>query len=120
MKKIIENIKARLAGDEKGFSLIDVVITVAIVVALSVGGFIAYNGIVDNARQAAVEAAASQVYNAALVFESDGDMGTNACTAVDEYNASSDEIKVQLMVGDASNPQIYAGYGDTNNTYSCN
>lgn len=84
--------------NEQGFSLIDVVVTVAIIVALSVGGFVAYNGLINSAKQGAVDYAASNVYKAALVYESDTNSDTDACSAVDEYNNSSKEIRVQLMV----------------------
>lgn len=70
LKKISETLKKN--KNEDGFSLIDVVVTVAIVVALSVGGFIAYNGIVGNAQQAAVDGAADQVYTAAMVKYNSG------------------------------------------------
>ena len=116
--------------DERGFSLIDVVVTVAIIVALSVGGFIAYAGLVDSAKQGAVDFAASNVYKSAIVYESDTAADTNACSAVDEYNGNSSEIKVSLMVPKAgvanpSNPDtdfnIYYGKDAPagTNTYNC-
>lgn len=108
MNKILRYLEAKRGPNEDyGFSLIDVVITVAIVVALSVGGFIAYNGVVDNARQASVDAAASQVYKASLVYEADGDMGTTACTAIDEYNDTTKEIDVSIIVEDAGTYYVY-------------
>ncbi len=117
--------------NERGFSLIDVVVTVAIIVALSVGGFVAYNGLVNSAKQGAVDFAASNVYKSALVYESDVDPATNACSAVDEYNGNSAEIKVQLMVpkdgfgATPTNPDdpdafnFYLGKGNPGNTYTC-
>ena len=111
----------RLGKNESGFSLIDVVVTVAIIVAISVGGFIAYNGIVNHAKQGAVQFAATNVYRAALAYENDGDDGTNACTAIDEYNNTSTGIDVTLLVpngADEDNPLTYTTDGE-NNTYSC-
>lgn len=116
----------RLGKDESGFSLIDVVVTVAIIVAISVGGFIAYNGIIMNAKQGAVQFAATNVYRAAATYENDGDDSTNACTAVQEYNSSSEGIDVTLLVpneADESTPFVYstnkAGEPLGSNTYSC-
>jgi type II secretory pathway pseudopilin PulG len=113
-------------SDEAGFSLIDVVVTVAIVIALSVGGFLGYQGLVSQAKQGAVDYAASNVWKSVSVYEQDGDPSTNACTAVDEYNqngeADDSGIKVSLTVptpGDPSGPGLtYIGAGEAN-TYSC-
>jgi len=112
----------RAPGDEGGFSLIDVVVTVAIIVALSVGGFVSYSGLIDNAKQGAVDYAASNVYKAALVYESDSSGDTTACSAVDEYNSSSGGIRTSLLVagegGSMENPLVYSGAGEAN-SYSC-
>lgn len=116
----------RLGKDESGFSLIDVVVTVAIIVAISAGGFIAYNGIVHNAKQGAVQYAATNVYRAAAAYENDGDDSTNACSAVQEYNSSSEGIDVTLLVpnpADESAPFTYStdksGTPLSSNTYTC-
>jgi len=91
MRNFIDSLKARQAAqDESGFSLIDVVVTVAIIVALSVGGFVSYSGIVTNAKAAATTSAADQVYTAVAVNANDGGLGN----PVDTYNKSSDAIKV--------------------------
>ena len=103
MRKFIESLKARreASKNEGGFSLIDVVITVAIIVALSVGGFVTYNGIVDNAKNAAVGAAADQVYTAAVVAQNDGvlegETQAEEFTKLQaEYNASSSGVSVTI------------------------
>lgn len=112
----MNSLRNRLAGlrrSENGFSLIDVVVTVAIIVALSVGGFVSYTGIVGNAKQAAVDYAASNVYKAAVVYENDSDSASNACTAVDEFNKSSEGITVNLMVpvpGQELDPEVRSSY----------
>jgi len=106
MKKISESFKARRAAKlqaEDGFSLIDVVVTVAIIVALSVGGFIAYNGIISNAQKAAVQGAADQVYTAAMTAYNSTDGDSAALTAAvdkveEDYNASSDVIEVEVTI----------------------
>ena len=90
MRNFIDSLKARrdAAKNEGGFSLIDVVVTVAIIVALSVGGFVAYSGIVDNAKAAATASAADQVYTAITVANTDGGFG-NPTQIVAKYNASA-------------------------------
>ena len=95
MLKAIRSVEARRAN-ESGFSLIDVVVTVAIIVALSIGGFVTYTGIVDHANQATVNFAAKNVYTSANVYINE-DMGRNAFDALDEYNRSSNEIRVTLV-----------------------
>jgi Tfp pilus assembly protein PilE len=116
----------RAATDEAGFSLIDVVVTVAIIIALSVGGFLGYQGLVSQAKQGAVDYAASNVWNSVAVYEQDGDPTTTACTAIDEYNSNGEKddsgIKVSLTVPTPGNPSgpglVYIGQGEAN-TYSC-
>lgn len=96
---------------EDGFSLIDVVVTVAIIVALSVGGFIAYTGIVDNAKNAALSAAADQGYTAALVAINNGDVNNGSALqdlkeAVEfPYNetAADSGIRLNIYVGEDEN-----------------
>lgn len=131
MDSLAKRLSKRKNRDESGFSLVDVVVTVAIIVALSVGGFVSYNGLINNAKQGAVDYAASNVYKAALVYESDSNKNTNACNAVDQYNASGNGIKVSLMVpqAGAANPPrpnqfdyYYGAKGGPNgevNTYTC-
>jgi len=124
MNRIAERISELRKRNEQGFSLIDVVVTVAIIVALSIGGFVAYGSIVDNAKQGAVDYAASNVYRSAVVFENDGDNSTNACTAVDRYNSTSEGIAVSLIVPAAGSTETdvnkmptYFGKDNPNNTY---
>lgn len=60
----------RLRNKDGGFSLIDVVVTVAIVVALSTGGFLSYTVLIENAKKGATESTATEVYAAAILVES--------------------------------------------------
>lgn len=122
MKKISETFKARRAAKlqaEDGFSLIDVVVTVAIIVALSVGGFIAYNGIVGNAQDAAVKGAADQVYTAAVTAYNSGDDDANLETAVSkvltDYNGPvADRADKTILVNAAiTNGEISVWAVDT-------
>lgn len=108
MRKFIETLQARreASKNEGGFSLIDVVITVAIIVALSVGGFVTYNGIVDNAKNAAVGAAADQVYTAAVIAENDG--GFTLAEVQSNYNDSSSGIAVEIT-GTGATLKVEAG-----------
>jgi len=129
MNRLAERISKLRNRDDQGFSLIDVVVTVAIIVALSVGGFVSYSGIVNTAKQGAVDYAASNVYRSAVVYENDGNNDTNACSAVDEYNGNAEGIKVSLIVpdgkgevsvdssGNVSNANVYYGKNDDRNTY---
>jgi len=92
MKNFLNSLETKRAAakEEGGFSLIDVVVTVAIIVALSVGGFVSYSGIVNNAKAAATTSAADQVYTALAVNANDGGLAD----PIAAYNASSDAIKV--------------------------
>lgn len=104
MRTFIDSLKARkAAASEGGFSLIDVVVTVAIIVALSVGGFIAYTGLVNQAKVAAVGAAADQVYTAALVQTNDGGIGT-LDDIEQKFNASSNGIDVDIIPASGTGP----------------
>jgi len=96
MRNFIDSLKARKAAseNESGFSLIDVVVTVAIIVALSVGGFVAYSGIIDTAKTAAVGSAADQVRTAMVVADNDGIASTTHDTVIAAFNTNSNGVKV--------------------------
>lgn len=83
-----------LKRNEKGMTLMDVVITVAIVLALTAVGLIAYSNITKNAKVSAVSSAATQVYSAAFAYENDSDPETDRETALNEYNDTANGIKV--------------------------
>lgn len=59
-------LKNTLRYRHEGFSLLEIVVAVSILLVLSVVGFIAYQGFTDNARQAAVERAAHDVFTASV------------------------------------------------------
>lgn len=92
MRNFINSLKARRdsAKSQGGFSLIDVVVTVAIIVALSVGGFIAYTGIVDNAKGAALSSAADQIRTGGTVASNDSDPATTPASVAGLFASSSD------------------------------
>jgi type II secretory pathway pseudopilin PulG len=83
--------KSRL---QTGFSMLEAIVVVGVLLALAVGGFFAYGPIVTNAKLAKLKSAASQVYTAATVFQVDGDPTTKPQDALDTWNASSSTIKV--------------------------
>lgn len=79
---------------ETGFSMLEAVVVVGVLLALAVGGLFAYGPIVQNAKLAKLKSAASQVYTAATVYQVDGDPATKPQDALDAWNASSTSIKV--------------------------
>ena len=89
MKNVIELIKERReAAKDAGFSLLELVVAVGILLVLTVGGLLAYNGITQNAREAAVESAVSEIYTAAAAYEADNNSTTNAARAAQEWEDS--------------------------------
>lgn len=82
---------------ETGFSMLEAVVVVGVLLALAVGGFFAYGTITDNAKTAAVKSAASQVHTAILVASFDGDPATTSTTVMDDWNNSNDRIKVKII-----------------------
>lgn len=74
---------------DKGFSLLELVVAVGILLVLTVGGLLAYNGIIGSARQAAVNNAAETVYNQAMIYKTDDKPDTTIQTAVDKWNKSA-------------------------------
>lgn len=105
MSKILIKTRARsfklLAGRrlETGFSMLEAVVVVGVLLALAVSGFIAYGTVTENAKVAAVKSAASQVHTAVMVANLDGDPVTTSTTVMDDWNNSNDRIKVRI-VGD--------------------
>ena len=64
--------KIKHMRNEEGFSLLELVVAVGILLVLTVGGLLAYNGITKNARVAAVQSAADEVYTGAVAYDSNG------------------------------------------------
>lgn len=85
--------KSRL---ETGFSMLEAVVVVGVLLALAVGGFFAYGPIVNNAKMAKMKSAASQVYTAITVSLLDGDPTTSPQGVVDSYNDSTSGIKFSI------------------------
>jgi type II secretory pathway pseudopilin PulG len=78
-----------------GFSMLEAVVVVGVLLALAVGGFIAYGQVTANAKKASTESAASSVYTAAAAAEMDGDNATTVGTVLKAYNDSTDAITVK-------------------------
>lgn len=72
MLKKIKHFKRQKVNVD-GFSLIELVIAVGILAILSLVGVVAYSKITENARQAAVEAAAAEVLTGAVAYDANGD-----------------------------------------------
>lgn len=77
-----------------GFSMLEAVVVVGVLLALAVTGLFAYGPIVQNAKLAKLKSAASEVYTAATVYQVDGDPTTKPQDALNAWNASSTSIKV--------------------------
>lgn len=89
MKEIIERIRGEEEINESGFSLIELVVAIAVIMVLTVGGLIGYAGVVENGKKAATEAAASAVATGAAAYDADGTFPVSH--AVDEWNNSAKE-----------------------------
>ena len=85
----VKNFRKAIAENADGFSLLELVVAVGILLVLTVGGLLAYSGITDNARNAAVQSAASEVYTSASAYEADNLSSTVASDAGDEWTASA-------------------------------
>lgn len=79
--------------NESGFTLIEMVVAVGVLLALSVGGFLAYSGHQHRAKVAVTEAAAQEVYNGGRLAQEQGQAAT---TARDEFNATTDAITTDI------------------------
>lgn len=131
MNNYIKRFEA-IKGNQDGFSLIELVIAVAIMAVLSVLGVVAYSGATNNARKAAVESAASSVYTGAVAYDKDDKTETQPVNAADEFNKSAkadtvittvsmveDEVcvRAEYVANDGSyKPVVYrggVGCGDT-------
>lgn len=91
LKKYGTNVK------DAGFSMLEAVVVVGVLLALAVSGFIAYGSITENAKRASVESAAASVYTAVLAAEVDGDADTDPADVKTDYNDSQDAITVDVQ-----------------------
>jgi type II secretory pathway pseudopilin PulG len=82
---------------ETGFSMLEAVVVVGVLLALAVGGFFAYGPIAENAKKAKVKSAASEIHTAVLVASSDGDSNTKPQDVIDAWNGSTGKIRVEIL-----------------------
>lgn len=87
---------------ETGFSMLEAVVVVGVLLALAVGGFISYGTITESAKKAAVKSAASSVHTAVVVASVDGDPSTDPQDAIVAWNASTDQIEVEILAPEAA------------------
>ena len=81
---------------ETGFTMLEAVVVVGVLLALAVGGFLSYGPIVQNAKTAAVKSAASSVFTAILVAQVDGDPSTTPTGVVNDYNNSNSRFRAEI------------------------
>lgn len=82
---------------ETGFSMLEAVVVVGVLLALAVSGFFAYGPITENAKRAAVKSAATSVHTAVTVAIIDGDPTTIPDDVIKNWNNSNDKIKVKIV-----------------------
>jgi surface protein len=84
---------------EYGFSMLEAVVVVGVLLSLAVGGFLSYGQITENAKIAKIKSIVSEVYTAVMVAQVDGDSLTKASDVIDQFNASSQKIRVEIRPG---------------------
>lgn len=94
----MKRLKNRM-GDT-GFTLLELVITVSILLILSVGGSVGYINILNGYKQTTMELTANTVINKVMSNIMDFDPNTNVKTAVDEFNeeVNSDMFNIYTIV----------------------
>lgn len=102
MKRIIMERMKRVNNrevNEDGFSLLELVVAIGILLILTVGGLIGYSQITQNAKVAATESAASDVYTAAVAFDANGDDPKDAERQWTESAGAKSNIDVVVTPG---------------------
>lgn len=94
MKKYIKK------NDDSGFTLIELVVAVSVLMTLSVMGVVAYGGIIDNNRENAMELTASSVVNRIMSNIMDYDDNTTVEAAVENFvnETQPPEMTVSTMI----------------------
>lgn len=90
---------------ETGFSMLEAVVVVGVLLALAIGGFFAFGPITENAKIAKVKSAASEVHTGVLVSSMDGDSETSPQKVIDTWNGSTDKIKVEIIPTTTGDPR---------------
>lgn len=91
---------------ETGFSMLEAVVVVGVLLALAVGGFFAYGPIAENAKKAKVKSTASEIHTAVLVANIDGDPTTKPEDVIETFNQSTDKLKVEILEPFAAVPAM--------------
>lgn len=91
---------------ESGFSLLELVVAVSIMLILGVVGFVAYQNYTDNARKASLDTAANDVLTA--VIAEDSDPNGNVMEVVERYNDTSQDITVDITAANQNGLMIGA------------
>lgn len=81
--------KKKSTSHEEGFSFVEIVAVIAILIALTTGGLFIYSGVQDNARQAVVDGAASNAFTMATAYYLDNNKETEPNDAEFGWNKSS-------------------------------
>lgn len=104
MQFTIQHTSSRTTTD--GFSLLELVVAVSIMLILGVVGFVSYQNYTDNARQAALDTSANQVLTAVIAADNapDGDVET----AVARFNEQSDDIMVDITAATSKQLSVEA------------
>jgi surface protein len=92
-----KSLRKEKSNKDSGFSMLEAVVVVGVLLALAVGGFISYGTIVENAKSAKAKSAASEVHTAIMIAAIDGDPTTNAEDVISRYNASQDIVRVYIF-----------------------
>ena len=75
----------RKGNDNSGFTLVELVIAVGILLILSAMGIVSYNGVIDNQKQTTMNLTASGVINKIMSSVMDFDDRTTVETAVENF-----------------------------------
>lgn len=82
---------------ETGFSMLEAVVVVGVLLALAVGGFLSYGPIIENAKKAKVRSVASEIHTGVLVSSMDGDPNTKPEDVIATWNDSANSIRVEIL-----------------------
>lgn len=101
MTKIFDSLKIRkttlIKHKDNGFSLIELVVAMSVMITLSVGGMISYSNMTKSSKKEAVEDAVNNVYKTAFNYEYDDDVTTDANTARDDWVNSSKNADTMII-----------------------
>jgi hypothetical protein len=81
--------------------MLEAIVVVGVLLALAVGGFLAYGPIAENAKKAKVKSVASAIHTAVLVASTDGDTATHPQDVIEDWNSTTDKIRVEILETEA-------------------